>query len=149
MRKILFIVIVHLLLSVAVKAQISEDWIVGIWTTGNGSARVKIEKIGSKYYGKTIWLKEPIDSKTSKPKLDKNNPDDALKNTPRLGLRIMKDFVHDGNGVFSGGNVYDPEKGKNYCGKITVKDQNTLSMRGYICGVKLLGKTDTWKRYVP
>jgi uncharacterized protein (DUF2147 family) len=149
MKKILFILVVAFLTSITVKAQLNEDWIIGIWVTGSGSARVKIEKIGSKYYGKTVWLKEPTDDKTGKPKLDKKNPDDALKNTPRLGLRIMKDFVFDGNGVFSSGNIYDPEKGKNYCGKITIKDQNTLSMRGYICGVKALGKTDTWKRYTP
>jgi uncharacterized protein (DUF2147 family) len=147
MKKVVITFFAFLCLSVIANAQVSEDWIVGVWTTGNGSARVKIEKIGSKYYGKTIWLKEPNDKATGKPKLDKNNPDAALKNTPRLGLRIMKDFVHDGNGVFSGGNVYDPDKGKTYCGKITVKDKNTLSMRGYICGFKALGKSDTWKRY--
>jgi uncharacterized protein (DUF2147 family) len=149
MKKIVVIFLVNFFVSITAQAQISEDWIVGVWTSGSGTARVKIEKIGSKYYGKTIWLEVPNDSKTGKPKLDKNNPDAALKNTPRLGLRIMKDFVHEGNGVFSGGNVYDPEKGKTYCGKITVKDKNTLSLRGYICGMKVLGKTDTWKRYTP
>jgi uncharacterized protein (DUF2147 family) len=147
MQKIFFIFIASFFICQTIAAQSKEDWIIGVWTTGSGSGRVKIEKIGSKYYGKVIWLKEPIDAKTGKPKLDVNNPDNALKSTPRLGLRIMKDFVSDGDGVFSGGNIYDPEKGKTYCGKITVKDQNTLTMRGHVCGFKLLGKSDTWKRY--
>lgn len=133
-------------LQMALSAQVKEDWILGVWTVGDGSARVKVEKIGSKYYGKTIWLKEP-NGKDGKPKVDAKNPDAGLRNTPRLGLRIMKDFVYEKDGVFTGGNIYKPDEGKTYCGKITIKDQNTLSLRGYICGMKVLGKTQTWTRY--
>lgn len=147
MRKVLLACILVLAGQLAVSAQVQEDWIVGIWTPGHGKARVKIEKIGNKYFGKTVWLKEPNDPETGKPKVDKNNPDPALRNTPRLGLRIMKDFVYDGNGVFSGGTIYDPEKGKTYCGKITITSQTTLDMRGFICGFKALGREDTWTLY--
>ena len=40
------------------------DRLTGIWTPSSGKARVKISKIGSKYYGKIIWLKEAIDPDT-------------------------------------------------------------------------------------
>jgi len=54
------------------------DKIIGLWEPSNGKARVKIEKIGTKYYGKIVWLKEPNDPTTQKPKVDKNNPDIAM-----------------------------------------------------------------------
>jgi uncharacterized protein (DUF2147 family) len=128
-------------------AQSSEaDRIVGTWVPSHGKARVKIEKIGSKYFGKSVWLKEPNDA-NGNPKTDINNPDPALRNQPRLGLRIMKDFVYEGEGVWSGGTVYDPEKGKTYCGKIKWIDADHLDLRGSICGFNLLGRTDTWTRF--
>lgn len=130
------------------QAQTAEaDRILGVWVPSHGKARVKIEKIGNKYFGKTIWLKEPNDPETGKPKVDKMNPDANLRNQPRLGLRIMKDFEYEGKGVWKGGTVYDPEKGKTYCGKITFVDDDHLDLRGSICGFSLLGRTDTWTRY--
>ena len=59
-------------------AQISESMVVGVWTPGHGKARVKIEKIGNKYYGKTVWLKEPNDA-AGKPKTDIENPEPSLR----------------------------------------------------------------------
>jgi hypothetical protein len=35
------------------------DRLMGVWEPSNGRARVKVEKIGAKYYGKFVWLKEP------------------------------------------------------------------------------------------
>ena len=41
------------------------DSIVGLWEPSNGKARVKISKIGNKYFGKIVWLKEPVDPKAN------------------------------------------------------------------------------------
>lgn len=131
----------------AMMAQTAEaDKLLGTWTVEDGSARVKIEKIGTKYFGKTIWMKEPNDEQ-GKPKVDANNPDPSLRNQPRIGLRIMKDFEYEGKGIFKNGNIYDPKKGKTYCGKITMKDDDHLDMRGSICGFGMLGRTTSWTRY--
>ncbi len=145
MKKIL--VISFLLVTSAIYAQTAEaDKLLGTWTVEDGSARVKIEKIGTKYFGKTVWLKEPNDE-FGKPKVDVNNPDPNLRNVPRIGLRIMKDFEYEGKGVFKNGNIYDPKKGKTYCGKITMKDDDHLDLRGSICGFGILGRTSSWTRY--
>jgi uncharacterized protein (DUF2147 family) len=121
------------------------DDLIGLWETGNGKARVKIEKIGSKYYGKIVWLREPIDPVTKKPKVDKNNPDEKMRNVPLRGYRMLKDFVYDPEEKeWSGGTIYDPESGSLYnC--VIKKDKEVLNIRGYV-GVKALGRTDTWKR---
>lgn len=120
------------------------DKLIGVWESGNGKARVKIEKISNKYFGKIVWLREPIDPETKQPKLDKNNPDASLRTTPLKGYRMLKDFVYKNN-EWTDGSIYDPESGSTYSSTIKMKDDNTLEIRGYV-GVKALGRTDVWKR---
>jgi uncharacterized protein (DUF2147 family) len=147
MKKLLMITFLALTSLVAATSQVTDpDKLLGTWIVEDGSARVKIEKIGNKYFGKTVWMKEPNDE-NGKPKVDVNNPDASLRNQPRIGLRIMKDFEHEGKGIFKNGNIYDPKKGKTYCGKITMKDDDHLDLRGSICGFGMLGRTSSWTRY--
>lgn len=121
------------------------DRLIGVWEPSNGKARVKVEKIGSKYYGKVVWLKEPLNPETNEPKTDKNNPDESMRSTSLKGYRLLKDFTYAGNNEWSEGTIYDPENGSTYSCVISMKDENTLDIRGYI-GVKALGRTDVWKR---
>ena len=81
------------------------------------------------------------------PKVDKNNPDPALKSAPLKGYRMLKDFVYSGKDTWSEGTIYDPLNGSTYSSTIKMKDANTLDIRGYI-GVQALGRTDVWKRLV-
>lgn len=123
------------------------DRLKGIWETSSGKARVKIDKIGNKYYGKIVWLKTPIDPETKKPKTDKNNPDESMRSKPLRGYRMLKDFVYKGKNTWEDGTIYDPENGSTYSCIITMKGDKVLNIRGFI-GVKALGRTDTWKRVV-
>lgn len=122
-----------------------EDRLLGVWEPSNGRARVKIEKIGTKYFGKIVWLKEPVDAETGKPKLDKNNPDATLRSVPLKGYRMLKDFIYKGEDEWSEGTIYDPQNGSTYSCTIKMKDANTLDIRGYI-GISTFGRTDVWKR---
>ncbi len=126
-------------------AQTDGDNLIGVWEPSHGKAKVKIEKIGSKYYGKIVWLKEPIDPETGKPKVDRNNPDESMRSTPVKGYRILKDFEYTGKDEWTEGTIYDPENGNTYSSTIKMKDDNTLDIRGFI-GVSALGRTDVWKR---
>ncbi|MFN8713086.1 MAG: DUF2147 domain-containing protein [Bacteroidota bacterium] len=123
------------------------DRLLGVWEPSNGRARVKVEKIGTKYYGKIVWLKEPTDPETNQPKTDKNNPDPGLRNVPLKGYRMLKDFVYKGKDEWADGTIYDPLNGSTYSCTIKMTDENTLEIRGYI-GVSALGRTDIWKRLV-
>ena len=151
MKKVSFVWSLALLLSLAFstgsQAQSNADDLIGVWEPSHGKARVKIEKIGEKYYGKIVWLREPNDEETGEPKTDRNNPDEALRSTPLRGYRILKDFVFTGDGEWTEGSIYDPENGNNYSCTIKMKDENTLDIRGYI-GVSAFGRTDVWKRLV-
>lgn len=119
--------------------------LVGVWEPSHGKAKVKIDKIGDKYYGKIVWLKTPIDEETGEAKVDKNNPDEKLRNTPLRGYRILKDFTYAGKDEWDEGTIYDPENGNTYSCTIKMTDENTLDIRGYI-GISALGRTDIWKR---
>ena len=121
-----------------------ESDIEGTWIPSSGKANVRIYKSGDHYYGAIISLKEPIDSDTHKPKVDKNNPDNSKRNTPLIGYLLLKNFIYD-DGIWKDGTIYDPENGKTYSCKITMKDKNTLEVRGFI-GVSLIDRTDVWKR---
>lgn len=135
-----------LLFSFGMAAQTDEgDKLIGVWEPSHGKARVKVEKIGNKYFGKIVWLREPEDPETGQAKVDKNNPDEAMRSTPLRGYRLLKDFVHSGKGEWTDGTIYDPENGTLYSCVITLTDENTMDIRGFI-GVKALGRTDVWKR---
>lgn len=121
------------------------DRLLGVWEPSNGKARVKIEKIGNKYYGKIVWLKEPNDPATNQPKVDSKNPDASVRNVPLKGYRMLKDFTYSGNSQWENGTIYDPENGSTYKCIIKMTDANTLDIRGYI-GIEALGRTDVWKR---
>ena len=123
------------------------DAIVGVWKTGEGNALVRIYKNGDKYQGKVVWLKEPIDPETGKPKVDKNHPDEASRSRPVLGLINIWGFKYVENIKWDEGNIYDPKNGNTYSCTIKLINTNSLEVRGYI-GVSLIGRTDTWTRQV-
>jgi uncharacterized protein (DUF2147 family) len=133
------------LFALGLNAQNQEaDKILGIWQTGSGKGRIQITKYADKYGGKLVWLREPNDA-TGKPKLDDKNPDVNKRKNPKLGLNNLLGFTYEGDGKYENGTIYDPENGKTYKCVMTLENENTLKVRGYI-GFTLIGRTDTWTR---
>ncbi len=88
-------------------AQDAANAIIGVWKNGEGTGHIEIYKTTSGHYaGKIVWLKEPIDEETGKPKLDKRNPDKAKRNVPTLGLVNMYAFKYDAGDKEWNGNIY-------------------------------------------
>ncbi len=123
-------------------AQKADD-LLGKWMSDGGKAKFEIFKSGDKYYGKIVWLKNPLDE-NGNPKTDKNNPDPARQNQKVLGLLLLKSFSFDGK-EWTNGTIYDPEKGKEYSCKISMNTNGSLNIRGYI-GVSLIGRTTVWTK---
>ena len=64
-----------------------------------------------------------------------------------MGLVLASGFEFNGKNKWEDGSIYDPESGKTYRAKITMKDQDTLELFGYIkVGFAKLGRDTTWKR---
>jgi len=131
------------LIGTVAAAQPKPDRLEGLWYNDIKSAKVQISRGNDgKFYGKVVWLKEPL--KNGKPKVDELNEDPKLRTRPRLGLPVLNGFVKDGDEKYDDGTIYDPNNGKTYSCKITYKG-NTLDIRGYI-GISLFGRTTTWSR---
>jgi uncharacterized protein (DUF2147 family) len=134
------------------------DDLLGQWYTEDDDSKVVVTKENGKYFGKIIWLKEPVYGKdeddTGKPKRDKLNSTRKLRKRPILGLPVLKGFKFNAKeNTWEGGTIYDPEKGKTY--KCVIKFEKDakvhkgkkLYVRGYI-GIPTLGRTTYW-HYVP
>jgi uncharacterized protein (DUF2147 family) len=126
------------------------DDILGVWNTAQGRSKVEVYKCADHYCGRIVWLKEPVypadDTKgmAGKTKVDRENPDPALRNQSLKGLEILRNFRYD-DGQWTDGTIYDPREGKTYHCKITLGDGGKLKVRGYI-GIPLFGRTTEWKR---
>lgn len=142
MKKTILSILVFVLIIGNVVAQ---NEIVGTWYNTDKTGKVQIYKAGEKFFGKIIWLKEPLDEVTGKPKLDINNPSESNHKDAILGLVVLKNFVFMGDGVWEDGKIYDPENGKTYSCKMTLRDSEHLDVRGFI-GFSLLGRTENWTR---
>ena len=114
------------------------------WFNAEKTSKIRIFKAtDGRYYGKIVWLETPNDE-SGKPRTDKNNANAQKKLRPIMDLQILSAFNPTSeDGVFEGGKVYDPNNGKTYCGKLTLKG-NTIDLRGFICGMSLLGRTSQW-----
>jgi uncharacterized protein (DUF2147 family) len=147
MKKVILLLTVLLgtLLNNQLSAQdYSSDAIIGVWETGSGKARVNIIKSGNYYYGRIVWLREP-NNEEGKPKVDKNNPDESKITSPLLGMRMLAGFEFKGNNVWEDGTIYDPESGSTYNCIISLTDNNSMNIRGFI-GISAFGRTDVWRR---
>lgn len=119
--------------------------VVGIWLNGTKKGHVAIYKKGGTYFGKLVWLGQPTDPATGKPRTDEKNQDASKRSRPLMNMPLLYNFKYDGGKVWSDGKIYNPEDGKEYNCKLTLKDPNTLEVRGYV-GISLLGKTQVWTR---
>ncbi len=144
-----FATIAAVLLTAAPVLAAGGDDILGIWVTPEGRTHVEIYKDGETYSGKIIWLGEPDypadDDRdmAGKPKVDRENPDQKLRDQPLVGLQLLRNLQASGSS-WKNGSIYDPKEGKTYKCKASLKG-DTLHLRGYI-GFSLIGRTSLWTR---
>ena len=132
-------------------AAAENDGILGQWTTAEGKSHIIISTCDAGLCGKIVWLKVPIypadDEKgmAGKPKVDRENPDPALRNKSTIGLQVLRGFKTRRDNVWQDGTVYDPDNGKTYKAKLALENEKTLKVRGFI-GFSWIGRTEVWTR---
>ncbi len=144
MKKIALFITALVSFIFSAKAQKNADDIVGVWLTGSSKARVKIDKVGNYYFGRIVWLKDPLNDE-GKSKLDKKNEDANKRNKAIMGMQLVGGFEWKNDNLWDNGYIYDPENGKTYKCKIDLENFTTMNIRGFI-GISLFGRTDIWKR---
>jgi uncharacterized protein (DUF2147 family) len=125
--------------------------ILGLWEVEEGDGRIEIFRCAEKYCGRIAWQKEPnypSDDKGGmggKPLLDRDNPKKELRGRQQLGLVIMDGYTFRGNNLWDDGTIYNPENGRTYKSRLSMKSKDQLQLRAFI-GISLLGGSTIWKR---
>jgi Delta7-sterol 5-desaturase len=118
----------------------------GEWVTQGHSARVRVracEGQPDQLCGRVLWLWEPLDI-LGKPLSDSHNPDPALRSRPVVGLDIIHGFRPSGTpGLWTQGNIYNPEDGRTYNATLRLRNADTLELEG--CVLFLCAK-QVWRR---
>lgn len=119
--------------------------VLGLWQTDGDGSEVEIYRCGEKLCGKVAWLKHPeyVNSKdgpVGTPKVDRKNPDPALRNRSIIGLQVMEGLTAAGENLWKSGVCYDPASGNTYKCKIHLASPDRLEVRGFI-GFSLFGRT--------
>ena len=117
------------------------DVLLGEWINEKKDARIKIYKLGNIYNGRITWG----EGENSK---DVKNPDPKLRSRELVGSSILIGFTYSGDNTWVDGTIYDPREGKTYSCKITLKNKNTISIRGFV-GISMFGRSEEWSRYQP
>ena len=116
----------------------------GNWLTQTGTSRIRVADCGGALCGTIVWLKEPNDPDTGKPKTDKNNSDAAKRSRPLLGVQIVLGMKPAGANKWAG-QVYNAEDGKTYSGNLTWSGGDSLQLQGCALG-GLVCKSQTWTK---
>jgi len=116
----------------------------GLWLTQGGNSRIRVADCGGALCGTIIWLKEPNDPDTGKPKTDKHNSDASKRSRPLIGVQIVLGMKPAGADKWSG-QVYNAEDGKTYSGNLTFSGGGSLQLQGCALG-GLVCKGQTWTK---
>jgi uncharacterized protein (DUF2147 family) len=120
------------LLALPAQAQSSDP--SGTWLTQSGDTRVRIAKCGAALCGIIV---------SSTYQKDTNNSDPKLRERSMVGVQMISDIRPTGDG-FSG-QLYNPQDGKTYTGKLKVMSPNTLQLSGCVLG-GLICRSQTWTK---
>ena len=118
---------------------------VGLWKTIDDDGKtakslVRISEQGGTLVGSIDKLLDPKDPGDAK--CDKCSDD--RKDKPVVGLQIIRGVKAEGDGIWGGGEVLDPNNGKTYRTRLKPVDGGKkLEMRGYIGPFY---RTQTWVR---
>jgi uncharacterized protein (DUF2147 family) len=144
MMKVFFLCAAILLITASSYGSGSPE-VIGLWKTAGNSSKVEIFPCGDKLCGKVVWMKnpnfvDPNDGPVGTPKIDRKNPDPALRSRPIIGLQVIDGLKASGNDSWEHGTCYDPESGNTYRCKMRLASPDRLEMRGYV-GIPLFGRT--------
>lgn len=144
MKKLLFFVFL-ISVSASIFAQSADD-ITGIWWNDIKSSKIKIEKKDGKYYGTIVYI-IPEKYVNGAPEKDDKNPDVNLRSRSRLNLQILSGLVYNASDKeWANGSVYDPKNGKTYDCYVWLEGKDTLQLKGFVAGIRMLGRKSAWTR---
>lgn len=117
---------------------------LGTWYTEGKESQVRIGNCGDALCGALVWLKQPNDPATGRPKIDKENADEAKRNRPLIGVEIVLGMKPTGTPDQWKGKVYNAKDGNTYTGFFTMTGPDTAELKG--CALGFICKSQIWTR---
>ena len=146
MKKLVILFILGLWLQFA-SAQKSNS-IEGIWWTEEKTSKIEIVEKDGEFFGTIVYI-IPEKYENGQAPLDDKNPNPDLRSQSILGLQLLEGLsFNKKDGNWQGGRIYDAKSGKSYDCFGWFKEGNTdkLFLKGYVVGIKWLGKSTEWTR---
>lgn len=139
---ILFFLGIYALSSYAQEA----DKIVGVWWNEEKTTKIEVEKKDGKYIGTIVYM-IPEKYENGAPPKDDENPDPALRERSIVGLQILNNFVYNPDKKeWNSGSIYDPKSGKTYDCYGWLESDELLKLKGFVAGIRWMGKSSEWYR---
>jgi uncharacterized protein (DUF2147 family) len=132
MKRAMLAAVGLILLSAPALAQSTDP--SGTWLTQSGDTRVRIAKCGAALCGTIV---------SSTYQKDVNNSDPKLRERNMVGVQMIWDIRPSSDG-FSG-QLYNPQDGKTYTGKLKVMSPTALQLSGCVLG-GLICRSQTWTK---
>lgn len=122
------------------------DKIVGVWWNEEKTTKIEVEKQDGKYIGTIVYM-IPEKYENGEPPKDDENPDPALRDRSIVGLQILNGFKYDSDKEeWNNGSIYDPKSGKTYDCYGWLESNDLLKLKGYVAGIRWMGKSSEWYR---
>ncbi len=138
----LFILIIFSFAGIAQEA----GKITGIWWNDEKTTKIKVEKNNGKYTGTIVYM-IPEKYENGQPPKDKNNPDEKQRDRSLIGLQILSGLEYDSNDKeWNNGQIYDPKSGNTYSCYAWLENDDLLKLKGFVAGIRLLGRSSEWYR---
>jgi uncharacterized protein (DUF2147 family) len=145
MKRLVLLLVFGLILS-RLFAQDAQK-IAGVWWNDEKTSKIEVKEENGQFTGTVIYI-NPEKYVNGEPEKDNMNPDVKLRTRSRLGLSILSGLRYvPGDKQWQNGRIYDPKNGKTYdCYAWFENDNNVLYIKGYVAGIKWLGRSTTWTR---
>ncbi|WP_423129596.1 DUF2147 domain-containing protein [Gaoshiqia sp. Z1-71] len=145
MKKLLILFLFGLWLNTAT-AQTAGS-ITGIWWNDEKTSKIEVVENDGKFYGTIVYMIPEKYENGQAPKDDKN-PDVTLRNRSLIGMQILSGLTYDAQKKeWQSGRIYDPKSGKTYdCYGWFTGQTDQLYLKGYVVGIKWLGRSTEWTR---
>ena len=101
----------------------------GVWMLDSGKVTVRITPCGASLCGAIVGLAKPL-NKEGKPKVDRKNPNESLRNRPLMGLTILANMRPAGENRWSG-TIYNADDGRTYSSYMKLSGSN-MKVKGCV-----------------
>jgi uncharacterized protein (DUF2147 family) len=119
---------------------------LGVWADDTGESHIELYRCGELLCGRLVWLQEPQESNTGRPKADSHNPDPAKRTQPLQNMPVLQGLRYNASADrWEDGQIYDPSNGHTYSCYLGLVNKDKLEVKGYI-GFSLIGRSHYWVR---